>query len=91
MAYKKIKANKNFLEYDDGLVGEDINLESSLDLDNMLSKLKQDEKEIFNLYYIDGYKLKEIAKMKNKSLSAVKMSLFRLRKKLKEVIDNEKC
>lgn len=90
LAYKKIKTNKNFAEYDDRFMGKEINLESSIFLDNILAKLSQEERDIFNLYYKEGYKLKEIAKRKNKSLSAIKMTLFRLRKKLKEVINNEK-
>ena len=90
LSYKKIKSNTKFDEYDDRFIGKEVNLEINIDLEGILSKLTLEEKEIFNLYYIDGYKLKEISKMKSKSLSAIKMNLFRLRKKLKEVIDNEK-
>ena len=90
LSYKKIKSNTKFDEYDDRFIGKEVNLEINIDLEGILSKLTLEEKEIFNLYYIEGYKLKEISKMKNKSLSAIKMNLFRLRKKLKEVIDNEK-
>ncbi len=89
VAYKKIKATKNFVLYDERFTGYEINFENKIDLDRMLAKLPTEEQEIFNLYYIDGYKIKEIAKIKKKSLSAIKMNLFRLRKKLKEAI-NEK-
>ena len=90
LAYKKIATNQNLYEYDDRFIGKEFDLESTIDLDGTLARLTQEERDIFKLYYVYGYKLKEISKMKKKSLSAIKMNLFRLRKKLKEDINNEK-
>ena len=46
-------------------------------------KRQDQEKEIFHLYYIEGYKIKEIAKMKNQKTNYMKVKLHRIRKKLR--------
>lgn len=51
-----------------------------------ISKLSEDEKTLFNMYYVEGLKIKDISKKINKNISAIKIKLFRIRKKLKEDI-----
>jgi len=53
-----------------------------------LDRLSLEENKIFMYYYLDGYKVKEIAKMLNKSVSDIKIKLYRIRKKLKEELIN---
>ncbi len=71
-------------------LNENLESNSTFDYDtNLLIKeklknLNREEKDLFNLYYLNGYKIKEIAKIKRKSISNVKVTLFRVRKKLKE-------
>lgn len=48
-----------------------------------MKQLTDQEKEIFHLYYIEGYKIKEIAKMKNQKTNYMKVKLHRIRKKLR--------
>ena len=61
-----------------------------LDSDDMftikqkLSKLSLEEQQIFKLYYVDGYKIKEISTKLDMKISLVKVKLYRIRKKLKE-------
>ncbi len=51
-----------------------------------LDKVKQEEKEIFILYYYNDMSVKEIAKQLNISSSNVKIILFRVRKKIKKAL-----
>lgn len=53
-----------------------------------LNKLSLEEKKVFLYYYLDGYKVKEISKMLNKSVSDIKIKLYRIRKKLREELKN---
>ena len=71
-------------------LNENLESNSTFDYDtNLLIKeklknLNREEKDLFNLYYLNGYKIKEIARIKRKSISNVKVTLYRVRKKLKE-------
>ena len=58
-------------------------------IEDILSVLSPKEKKLFYSVYIEGYPLKEISKRENKSLSAVKMSVLRLKKKIKEKMKDE--
>ena len=58
--------------------------ERAIYIKEILKKLTKEEKNIFNLYYIKGYKAKEISKMINKSVANIKVNLYRIRKKLRE-------
>jgi len=50
---------------------------------NALNKLKNEEKQIFIMFYYNSKKVKEIAKVLGVSTSKVKTTLHRVRKKLK--------
>ena len=52
-------------------------------IEEKMKQLTDQEKEIFHLYYIEGYKIKEIAKMKNQKTNYMKVKLHRIRKKLR--------
>jgi len=52
----------------------------------LLEKLKTKEKEILILYYIQGFQLKEIAKIMKKSPMAIRLTKHRALKKLKKFI-----
>ncbi len=89
--YAKLRNNKINFELKDEFTTDNI----TFDTDNVIDKiviiekikeLSEIEKTIFNLYYVDGYKIKEIAKKLKLSSSGIKIKLYRIRKKLKEEI-----
>lgn len=51
-------------------------------LAHCLQKLNQDQRDLLQRHYIAGHGLKELAAVMNRSLSAVKMTLLRLRQQL---------
>ena len=51
--------------------------------------LKEDERNVLYLYYYDGYKLKEIAKILKQKQNTINSKLTRARKKLKEIMEVE--
>ena len=55
-------------------------------VDAALSKLKPKAREIIELFYFDGLKYNEIAKMLNISLDSVKVNLFRAKEELSKVL-----
>lgn len=88
-SYSKLrKANEN-LEYQDNLLNNNVSIKG-FDSDYMftikqkLSKLSLEEQQIFKLYYVEGYKIKEISNKFGIKTSLVKVKLYRLRKKLRE-------
>ena len=52
-----------------------------------LQLLKEDERNILYLYYYEGYKIKEIAKILQQKQNTVNSKLTRARKKLKEIME----
>ena len=88
-SYSKLRrSNKNF-EYQDNLLNNNISIKD-FDFDYMLTikqklaKLSLEEQQIFKLYYVEGYKIKEISNKLDMKASLVKVKLYRLRKKLRE-------
>jgi len=57
-------------------------------MEHCLSKLAPKHREALTAHYVNGYNLKEIAAFQKKSLSAVKVSMMRLRRSLSECIEN---
>ena len=55
-----------------------------------LSKLKEEYKEVTILYYYDGFSVKEISKILNLPQGTIKSRLSRARKKLETIIGKEK-
>lgn len=54
-----------------------------------LQLLKEDERNILYLYYYEGYKIKEIAKILRQKQNTINSKLTRARKKLKEIMEVE--
>lgn len=85
--YNKLKQNKQYIEYDDRVLNKqgykEIEFDQILIIEEKMKRLTDQEKEIFHLYYIEGYKVKEIAKMKNQKTNHMKVQLHRIRKKLR--------
>ena len=52
-----------------------------------LQLLKEDERNILYLYYYEGYKIKEIAKILKQKQNTINSKLTRARKKLKEIME----
>ncbi len=89
------KQTENIEEYINQLISiENIELdllqtEQNQLLIEVLEKFKKEDKEIFIFYYYEERKIKEIASIYNMSESKVKSKLFRIRKKLKKVLEKE--
>lgn len=84
-SYDKLRKNKITFEYTDVQdISNVIEYDNVLIIKEKLNKLTAEEKNIFYLYYVDGLKIKDISKKLNKNISAIKIRLFRIRKKLKE-------
>jgi RNA polymerase sigma-70 factor (ECF subfamily) len=63
---------------------EQINrLEERLLVEKIMNHLKEEEKKILQLYYLDGYRYEEIAKVLQLSVAAVKKRRTRLMNKLR--------
>jgi len=84
-SYDKLRKNKITFEYTDVQdISNVVEYDNVLIIKEKLNKLTAEEKNIFYLYYVDGLKIKDISKKLNKNISAIKIRLFRIRKKLKE-------
>ncbi len=86
-SYKYLK-NKNidFEFQDDFLYEYEHNeiIDKSLEINLKLDKLNEKDNKIFELFYVYGYKIKEISSILNLNSNVVKVRLHRIRKKLKE-------
>ena len=88
-SYSKLRKSNDNLEYQDNLLNNNVSIKG-LDFDYMLTikqklrKLSLEEQTIFKLYYVEGYKIKEISTKLDMKVSFVKVKLYRIRKKLKE-------
>lgn len=88
-SYSKLRKSNETLEYQDNLLNNNVSIKD-FDSDYMftikqkLSKLSLEEQQIFKLYYVEGYKIKEISNKLDMKVSLVKVKLHRIRKKLRE-------
>lgn len=89
-SYAKLRKSNIEFEYQ-----ELNNIENNVDIDKLLivkekiNKLCQKEKELFSMFYLEGLKVKEISKLLHINVPTLKVRLYRLRKKLKEEIEDE--
>ena len=84
---RKTSINYN---YDDNYeIGYTIDFDNILIIKEKLKKLTTEEQKIFEYYYTLGLKINEISKKLNKTNSYIKIKLYRIRKKLKEELNNE--
>lgn len=65
-------------------------IDSNIDFELLINKLKKEEKIIVKLFYIDRLSNKEISKILKLPESTVKNKLARARKKLKKIIQHRK-
>ena len=91
--YRNYITNDNIEDYEDQLV-DLTNIELIISENEKqkvilgeLEKMKNEDKEVFIQYYYEERNIKEISKMFNISESKVKSKLFRIRKKLKKVLN----
>ncbi len=59
--------------------------DEALDIRESLSALAKNDRLVLTLYYVDGFKVREIAQMLDVKESTVKSRLMRSRKKLKKI------
>lgn len=84
-SYDKLKKMRQESNYNDEALFEfEDSFIEILSMKEKINSLSDDEKELFNLYYVYGYKVKEISKILKLNSSLIKVRLYRLRKKLKE-------
>lgn len=93
LKYRKIQFNYNLEDYENNLVNKlsveesyEMNEENNL-IEKALENMKEEDREIFLLYYYESKKIKEISKDLNISESKVKTKLHRIRKKLKKELE----
>ena len=69
------------------------NIKYEKDNDNLLNeinKLSKKERIVIFLYYYEGYKVKEIANLLGKSETNIQTILYRARKSLKNILEEER-
>ena len=73
---------RNTVELDENLVGETETKDENVVFDEVM-KLPQEYRTVIYLFYYEGYKVKEISEMMNKTEGTIKTWLFRAREQLK--------
>lgn len=92
--YRKTELNFSISDYENNLMDnyniEKIAEENEQDklIQDALKNIKQDEYEIFILFYYESKSIKEIAKILNFSTSKVKTTLHRVRKIIKRKLED---
>lgn len=83
-AYNKLRRNNFTSSLEENEISYNTDFDTILDIKEKISKLTPEELQIFKLFYLKGLKIGEVSKEINKSSSAIKIKLYRIRKKLKE-------
>lgn len=82
----------NTVSLDDPESTMDLAVQDEIDCEKYIKiledSLEDDEKELYTAKYVDGKKIEQIALEKELSVGAVTMRLSRLRKKLKNLLDD---
>ena len=68
------------------LSGSGVSVEELMDLRAALTKLREEYREVIELYYLNGFNTREIAMMLQKPENTVKSHLSRARGELKELL-----
>lgn len=84
LCYQALKRENVTFSLDNQLDTYTENYETRIFLLEQIKRLNKTEREVFNLYYIKGYKIKEISKIMKKSVGNIKIILYRIRKTFKE-------
>lgn len=90
--YKKKERNQisieeNHIENYEGMVN---NSSNSLDFENIIKDLADEEKLILTLYYVSGYNTKEIGKVLKKNDNTIRVKMMRAKNKLREIYEGGK-
>ena len=86
--YDNVLYVENYYETDNYAdINEAITKINADDIYEMIAKLPPASKQVFNLYYIDGFKHKEIAELLNITEGTSKWHLNSAKEKLKEMIN----
>ena len=56
------------------------------DLEEAISQLDQDAQKILFMYYVEGYRIEEIAQKEGITKDSIKQRLYRIRRKIKEML-----
>ncbi|MBE5918902.1 MAG: sigma-70 family RNA polymerase sigma factor [Pseudobutyrivibrio ruminis] len=86
---RKYETSKDDDMFDESLMsvtfsGTDISQEEIMDVRNSLKRLKEERREVLELYYFSGLNTKEIADMLQRPENTIKSELLRGRKEMKE-------
>lgn len=88
VTYEKFRKNCNYNSLENR---ENVSYTEEFDniiiLRDNLKNLSEEERKIFDMYYVQGLKIKEISAYLNITNSNVKIKLHRIRKKLKEAFN----
>lgn len=90
--YRTLKKHEDIEDFDEKLVvseGLELfyeNQEKYKIIENQLSQMKQEDKEIFMMYYYENRKIREISGALNITESKIKSKLSRLRKKFNKLL-----
>ncbi len=84
---KKTVALHDNVTYDDDVLGKVVLDEEYRALYNAICLLEESYREIVILFYFEGLSINHIADLTQKSQTTVKVSLFRARNKLKEILE----
>lgn len=78
--------HKNITELEDKYISKDVGDSTVL---HYVNCLKADDKIVIQLYYLDGYSIKEIAQILKKNESTIGNRLARARNKLKKMMEDD--
>jgi RNA polymerase sigma-70 factor (ECF subfamily) len=85
---KSLKHTDDIADYD-VIADDNVVVDSSIDLQNALMVLKENEKVVILLHYEKGYSHSEIAKIMDAPLGTVKTNILRAKEKLKKYYSYE--
>lgn len=98
--YKKIKRLRESIQYvdpsfydyipDNNSGNIELNIEMKITVAKIMQKLPKHFQKALRMYYLEDKSQKDIAAEENVSVATIKMRLFRAKKVLKKILDNEK-
>jgi RNA polymerase sigma-70 factor (ECF subfamily) len=86
--FRKLK-RRGEMEMEEPAYGANTTLAADLELTQVFSQLKEQERVLLWLAYVEGYDHQEIATIANVRRLSVKVLLFRARRKLAELIEGK--
>lgn len=86
---KKYYQQKDINDFQDAFVWQDASSLEAEDLLKMIHSLPSPQKEVFNLFALEGYSHKEIAELLHISEATSKWHLFNARKALQEKVNEQ--